>query len=49
MFFSGKTKSYQYPNNKSPNNQSVSHNINELKSTRLKIILLFLSNNNIIQ
>ena len=29
--FSGKTKSYQYPSNKSPNNQSVSPNINELK------------------
>ena len=36
MFFSGKTKSYQYPNNKSPNNQSVSHNINEVKNIRLK-------------
>ena len=34
--YSGKTKSFEYPNNKSANDQSVSHNINELKNIRLK-------------
>ena len=33
---SGKTKSFEYPNNKFANDQSVSHNINELKNNRLK-------------
>ena len=34
--YSGKTKSFEYPNNKSANDQSVSNNINELKNIRLK-------------
>ena len=32
----GKTKSFEYPNNKSANDQSVRHNINELKNIRSK-------------
>ena len=32
----GKTKSFEYPNNKSANDQSVCHNINELKNIRSK-------------
>ena len=32
----GKTKSFEYPNNKSANYQSVRHNINELKNIRSK-------------
>ena len=34
--YSGKTKSFENPNNKSTNDQSVSHNINELKNICLK-------------
>ena len=34
--YSNKTKSFEYPNKKSANDQSVSHNINELKNIRLK-------------
>ena len=34
--YSGKTKSFEYPNNKSANDQSVSHNPNELKNIPLK-------------
>ena len=34
--YSGKIKSFEYPNNKSANDQSVSHNISELKNIRLK-------------
>ena len=30
--YSGKIKSFEYPNNNSANDQSVSHNINELKN-----------------
>ena len=36
--YSGKTKPSEYPNNKFANDQSVFHNINELKSIRLKSI-----------
>ena len=35
-FCSDKPYSFEYPNNKSAINQSVSHNINELKSIPLK-------------
>ena len=34
--YSGKTKCFEYPNDKSANDQSVSHNRNELKNIRLK-------------
>ena len=34
--YSGKTKPFEYPNSKSANDQSVSHNINELNNIRLK-------------
>ena len=34
--YSGKTKSSEYPNNKSVTDQSVSHNINEFKNIHLK-------------
>ena len=34
--YSNKTKSFEYANKKSANDQSVSHNINELKNIRLK-------------
>ena len=34
--YSSNAKSFEYPNNKSANDQSVSHNINELKKIRLK-------------
>ena len=34
--YSGKIKSFEYPNNKSANDQSVSRNINELKNIRLR-------------
>ena len=34
--YSGKIKSFEYRNNKSANDQSVSHNISELKNIRLK-------------
>ena len=34
--YSRKTMSFEYPNNKSANDQSFSHNITELKNIRLK-------------
>ena len=34
--YSSKIKSFEYPNNKSANDQSVSHNPNELKNIPLK-------------
>ena len=34
--YSSKIKSFEYPNNKSANDQSVSHNISELKNIRLQ-------------
>ena len=34
--YSAKVKSYEYSNNKSANDQLVSHNVSELKNIRLK-------------
>ena len=45
--YSDKTKSLEYPNKKPANDQSVSHNINELKNIRLKNVNIIIAQINI--